>query len=287
MSAQHKNNELWLVSYADLMTLLFGFFALLYALSEDEVKKIRIDDSSSAEVSSDQRQPASQKDLATCQIENLKLQVENDNLKIAAKERAKKSDSENPESIRKTEFTTPCRLCVEWQPVYRERDISNYLDYKSDNGYLIQHVKPGGPAQLYGLQDLDIIVNITYKNTVYDIAEIHQVIRTFEPFAEVLLKVFRDGQYIDVKMFLDTYDSSTVQLRKEQHEEEEIIPGLRGRKINDLDRVQNYIPFYVDGWTQSGSRNKGTVLVKTVPKPGYHLMKYYYSGGYYWSLNKD
>lgn len=291
MSAPHKNNELWLVSYADLMTLLFGFFALLYALSEDEVKKIQIEEQSSTEVSgqapADQRQPASQKDLSSCQIENLKLQVEIDNLKIAAKERAKKSDSENPESIRKTEFTTPCRLCVQWTPVSRELAVTNDLGYKSQVGYLVQHVKVGGPAALYGLQDLDIIVNATYKNTVYDTSEIHSSLRTFEPFSELVLKVFRDGEYRDVKIFLDTYDASAVKLRTEHHEEEQIIPGVRGRKINDLDRVQNYIPFYVDGWTESTSSNKSRVLVKTVPKPGYHLMKYYSGWGYYWSVKKD
>ena len=37
--AEHENHERWLVSYADFITLLFAFFAVLYATSVSDVKK--------------------------------------------------------------------------------------------------------------------------------------------------------------------------------------------------------------------------------------------------------
>jgi chemotaxis protein MotB len=36
---EHENNERWLVSYADFITLLFAFFVVLYATSEADVRK--------------------------------------------------------------------------------------------------------------------------------------------------------------------------------------------------------------------------------------------------------
>ncbi len=36
---EHENHERWLVSYADFITLLFAFFAVLYATSQQDVKK--------------------------------------------------------------------------------------------------------------------------------------------------------------------------------------------------------------------------------------------------------
>jgi chemotaxis protein MotB len=36
---EHENNDRWLVSYADFITLLFAFFAVLYATSQADLKK--------------------------------------------------------------------------------------------------------------------------------------------------------------------------------------------------------------------------------------------------------
>lgn len=38
---EHVNNERWLVSYADFITLLFAFFVVLYAISEVDKKKLK------------------------------------------------------------------------------------------------------------------------------------------------------------------------------------------------------------------------------------------------------
>ena len=37
--AEHVNHERWLVSYADLLTLLFAFFVVLFASSVSDKKK--------------------------------------------------------------------------------------------------------------------------------------------------------------------------------------------------------------------------------------------------------
>ena len=37
---EHENHERWLVSYADFITLLFAFFATLYAISKVDAQKL-------------------------------------------------------------------------------------------------------------------------------------------------------------------------------------------------------------------------------------------------------
>jgi len=37
---QHGDEELWLVSYADLVTILMGFFVIMYSLSNQDAKKV-------------------------------------------------------------------------------------------------------------------------------------------------------------------------------------------------------------------------------------------------------
>jgi len=39
---EHDENERWLVSYADFMTLLFAFFVVMYAVSSVEEKKLKL-----------------------------------------------------------------------------------------------------------------------------------------------------------------------------------------------------------------------------------------------------
>src|SRR6188508_1403296 len=38
---EHENHERWLVSYADFITLLFAFFTVLYALSQQDKTKYK------------------------------------------------------------------------------------------------------------------------------------------------------------------------------------------------------------------------------------------------------
>ena len=37
---EHENHERWVISFADMMTLLFALFVVLYALKEDQVKEV-------------------------------------------------------------------------------------------------------------------------------------------------------------------------------------------------------------------------------------------------------
>src|SRR3954469_3184543 len=41
-SGHEANEELWIVSYADMMTLLFGFFVILYSLSNVDDRKLSV-----------------------------------------------------------------------------------------------------------------------------------------------------------------------------------------------------------------------------------------------------
>lgn len=41
-SGNHGDSELWVVSYADMMTLLFGFFVILYSLSQVDERKLSV-----------------------------------------------------------------------------------------------------------------------------------------------------------------------------------------------------------------------------------------------------
>src|ERR1700677_4793849 len=38
---EHENHERWLVSYADFITLLFAFFVILYATSQQDASKAK------------------------------------------------------------------------------------------------------------------------------------------------------------------------------------------------------------------------------------------------------
>src|SRR3954452_4231072 len=38
---EHANHERWLVSYADFITLLFAFFVVMYALSMENLSKVK------------------------------------------------------------------------------------------------------------------------------------------------------------------------------------------------------------------------------------------------------
>ena len=38
----HENNDRWLVSYADFITLLFAFFVVMYATSNNDQEKQKI-----------------------------------------------------------------------------------------------------------------------------------------------------------------------------------------------------------------------------------------------------
>ena len=38
---EHENHERWVISYADMVTLLFALFVVLYALGEVEMRKLR------------------------------------------------------------------------------------------------------------------------------------------------------------------------------------------------------------------------------------------------------
>jgi len=39
---EHENHERWIIPYADMVTLLFAFFVVLYAMSQADVEKVKI-----------------------------------------------------------------------------------------------------------------------------------------------------------------------------------------------------------------------------------------------------
>lgn len=135
-SSHDPNGERWLVSYADMMTLLFGFFVLLYVFSEEP-----------------QKLKESVKNMAAEESGLSAEKKETDASSAIAEVKTEKVD------LNSLTFRESCRACFQWD-YYSDKNVFKALGVDKTSGYIITEVDPFGPAASAGFKAGDILSKI-------------------------------------------------------------------------------------------------------------------------------
>ncbi len=202
------------------MTLLFGFFFLLY-IGQDEGKK---------EISA----------------------AFNMNRNVFPK----KIEKNNAEIEKARLFLFPCRLCMSWDRD-RNQSLKKALNLPED-GLLIADIIKEGPADKAGLKELDLVTSVNGKQATYKLMD--QLLFELGPDETIIFKVIRNNNEISIPVKLDLFEARKMKLESSASQEENLIADIYGRKFNDVDRIKNYIPRHYNGWivtkiTQNFSSN--------------------------------
>lgn len=218
--AHSQHSELWLVSYADLMTLLFGFFFLLYVTQEEGLKSIS----------------------------------ESINEVIAPKATKIEKVASDKDISKARLYLNPCRLCVSYS--IRHPDMSTkHFPFPTLTVY---EVVPEGPAAKAGIQDLDIIVKMDGKEAT--MKNSNELLEKLEPNATLNLTIYRNKQLITLPVKLDLFSDEQVAAFQKEVPEVEFETGVFGHKISESDRVKLYIPRTIDGYLVTKVKSSRSVL---------------------------
>lgn len=88
-------------------------------------------------------------------------------------------------------------------------DLSNYLDYSTREGALVNAIQPGSPAQVAGLKRGDLIVGLS-GNKIGNSLDILQRIEKFNIGDTVVFTIIRNGNAMSVPMKMADYQEGTV-----------------------------------------------------------------------------
>jgi flagellar motor protein MotB len=227
------NNELWLVSYADLMTLLFGFFVMMYS-DANHLEKIKeaLQDTPVSPLATPSP-TASPEPSATPTPGPSRREFE-------LEERVKLLEKQIATGGRLLS-RTPCRICVTFSsvPWSLEGEIQG-----SDQDMMILHVTRGGPADLAGLRTGDILETVDGQD-----AKKPDLFKSFPIGKEVRVQYRRRGVRSETVVKLD--QTSEEARRIVENEPPAPVLTLYGRlkvsKIGMRERIMRYIPSDIEG----------------------------------------
>ncbi len=242
-----EHGELWLVSYADLMTLLFGFFVMLYAdagrmqdlketFQEEEQTRLTSQDSKTE----DAERIDAEKEQAGIENIVLKERIADLESKLKRFETASLQKLQAKEEARLL-FKMPCRFCA---------NFSNYIDsgvagqlQASQTDVVITHVTRGGPADLAGLHAGDIIETVDGRAPTE-----RGLFESFPVGHEVPVKLRRFGERLTLIVRLDSISPDALKELKTVSAESSVVVGeVAVSRIGPRERIMHYIPSEIEG----------------------------------------
>jgi hypothetical protein len=256
-----EHGELWLVSYADLMTLLFGFFVMLYSDTErvKEIEKTFTEGKSPLAA-----QANAQSASIEAQVTGLQSRVGSMQFDLDAKERLLKEARSTIEKLEaeaamqtragkasfsanaiaeqaRLLFRAPCRMCVHLNSNV-DPALGSVLQ-ASPGAVVVGHVMKGGPADRAGLRAGDVIESIEgrspYERLLFESFGVGQTV-------EVRVRRFGAPKVMNIK--LDAMDpAAEALLRDVRVEVASKVGGIEVSKIGLKERITYYIPSEIDG----------------------------------------